>query len=357
MTIKLDKNEKKRNFGLTIFYSVVSFLAMLADIVVVAVIISILVNVGALEVLDDSIAEEQSAIIFMALLSIVFGCGLSFLTNRIVVKPINDIISGMNRMASGDYDVKLKFSKAVRKIPTISDVESSFNKLSDELSNTEMLRADFINNFSHEFKTPILSISGFAKLLRSEDLSDEEREQYLLAIEEESARLAQMSSNVLSLTKVENQTILNDKSEYNLSEQIRGSFLLLEPKWRRRDIEFELDFSEHFVSASEEMLKEVWINLIDNAIKFTPEGGRICVDISDGDRDITVRISNTGDEIPPENLEKIFGKFYQLDKSHSAKGSGIGLAIVKRIVELHGGAVSAESAGGMNVFTVVLPQI
>ncbi len=356
MKTKLDKKVRKGGLTLTLFYAFISFIGLVVDIFICVVIISILVNAGAISISNEYVPDIQGLIFLMAGMSLVLGWIFTFITNIIVINPINKVITAMHGLASGNFQTRLKFTKIARKIPDIANVEDSFNTLAEELSNTEILRADFINSFSHEFKTPIVSILGFAKLLRHAELSEEEREQYLVAIEEESTRLSSMSANVLSLTKVENQTILNDKTEFNLSEQIRNSFLLLEPKWQSREIDFELDFEEYFITAGEELLKEVWINLIDNAIKFTPDGGNIRVEICEEDRNITVKVSNIGEQIPAEKLKKIFGKFYQCDESHSEKGNGIGLAIVKRVAELHGGSVKAESCDGINIFSVKLPR-
>jgi signal transduction histidine kinase len=219
-----------------------------------------------------------------------------------------------------------------------------------------MLRSDFINNFSHEFKTPIVSIAGFTKLLRKGNLSQPQKEEYLAIIETESLRLSQMATNVLNLTKVENQTILTDVTEYNLSEQIRSCILLLSEKWEEKEIDYVLDFREYSIHANEELLKQVWINLLGNAVKFSPHGGTIEVRITEQPDTMTVSVMNTGSTIAPEQQAKIFRKFYQADESHAAEGNGIGLAIVKRVVELHEGTVSVASGNGRTTFTVVLPK-
>lgn len=156
--------------------------------------------------------------------------------------------------------------------------------MAEELENTQMLRSDFINNFSHEFKTPIVSIAGFAKLLRRGNLTDAQKEEYLAIIEEESLRLAAMATNVMNLTKVENQTILTDLTTFNLSEQIRACVLLLEEKWSRKELDLDLEFPEYTIRANEELLKQVWINLLDNAIKYSPNYGEIGVRIPRGRR-------------------------------------------------------------------------
>ncbi len=357
MTIKHNKKERKGSFKLTLFYAFVSFVGLVIDIFLCAVLITVLVNAGKISISAEYVPDFQWLTVVIVLMSLIFGWMLMLVTNIIVVKPINGIIQALRGLASGNFDTRLNFSKMIRKIPDMANVEDSFNTLADELSNTEILRSDFINGISHEFKTPLTSISGFAKLLRQVEFTDSEREQYLMAIEEESSRLAKMATSILTLTKVENQEILNNTVEFNLSEQIRNSFLLLEPKWQDRDIEFELNFDEYFISGNEELLKEVWINLIDNAIKFTPDGGRISVDVLEENNSTTVKISNTGEYIPDEKLERIFGKFYQCDESRSSSGNGIGLAIVKRIAELHGGEACAESLDGFNTFSVKLPRI
>jgi len=288
--------------------------------------------------------------------SIIMGSGAALLLSKIPLTPINKLVNAMNRLAAGEYNVRLEFKGPFYNNSTFREITSSFNRMAEELEKTEMLRSDFINNFSHEFKTPIVSITGFAKLLRRASLTDEERLQYLGVIESESRRLSEMATNVLNLTKVENQSILADTARYNLSEQLRSSLLVLEPKWSAKEIDIEPDFDEYEIEAAEELLKEVWINLIDNAIKFSPYGGRVGVSVSEAGGRITVSVSNTGEEIPPDKRERIFGKFYQADESHSQSGNGVGLAIVKRVVELHSGKVGVECRDGVNTFTVALPK-
>jgi len=165
-----------------------------------------------------------------------------------------------------------------------------------------------------------------------------------------------MATNVLNLTKLENQTILTGASEFNLSEQIRNCVLLLENKWSKKNIDLDLAFEEYNIYANEEMLKEVWINLLDNAFKFSDEGGTVRINITEIEDRILVSVSNTGEEIPEKAKELIFRKFYKVDESHSSTGNGIGLAIVKKIVELHGGDVIVSSGNRKTVFTVSLPK-
>ena len=169
-------------------------------------------------------------------------------------------------------------------------------------------------------------------------------------------RLATMATNVLNLTKVENQTILSEVNEFNLSEQIRTSVLLLENRWAEKNIELILDFDEYTIEANEQLLKQVWINLIDNAIKFSPVGATVSIEVKDIEKRMSVSVKNSGKKIPEDKLEKIFNKFYQADESHATKGNGIGLAIVKKIIELHRGKIDVKSDDSDTVFTVILPK-
>ena len=183
-----------------------------------------------------------------------------------------------------------------------------------------------------------------------QNLTEEQKTQYLIAIEEESMRLSYMATNILNMTKVENQEILTDVTKFNLSEQIRFAVLLLEEKWSKKNIELQLDFDEHMIEANEELLKQVWINLVDNAVKFAPRCATVGIDICATAQSYIVSVSNTGSDIPIEKQKRIFNKFYQADESHAQEGSGIGLAIVKKIVDLHNGWVSVKSGNGMTVF-------
>jgi len=324
-------------------------------VLIVGGVIIFLVHNGVLKNGND-VPRVDYLIFNIVIASIILGLILTAVTSRIPLKPVNSFINAMNRLASGDYKTRLHFGKFFDKHPTALELMASFNNMAEELEKTEMLRSDFINNFSHEFKTPIVSIAGFAKLLKHGNLTEEQRMDYINIIEEESLRLAAMATNVLNLTKIENQTILTGASEFNLSEQIRNCVLLFENKWSKKNIELDLTFDEYTVYANEELLKEVWINLIDNAIKFCDRDGTVRIDITEIENRLLISISDTGEEIPEEAKELIFRKFFQVDESHSVAGNGIGLAIVKKIVELHGGDVTVSSRNRKTVFTVSLPK-
>ncbi len=347
--------QRKHRLALTLLFSGVVFCFFIVTMTVVGGIIIFLIHRGVLDPIGDG-PKSEHLILRMMIASVSIGAILSAVTSRIPLKPVNAIINAMNRLASGDYKTRLHFGKHLGKHPTAVEISRSFNNLAEELDRTEILRSDFINNFSHEFKTPIVSIAGFAKLLKHGNLTEEQKAEYIDIIEEESLRLSSMATNVLNLTKVENQTILTGVSEYNLSEQIRNCFLLLENKWSRKNITPELDFGEYSISANEEMLKQVWINLIDNAVKYGDEGTSVRVGITETENHIHISVSDTGVEIPPELKEQIFRKFYQADESHSSEGNGVGLAVVKAIVKLHNGDITVSSGNHRTVFTVSLPK-
>ena len=352
----MNKQVRQHRVALTLLFTGLVLCFMLVTLLIVGVAIYSLVRLEILTGPDHSVPSAARIIIIFVLSALVTGAGMTFFLGKIPMKPVNYLINQMNRLAAGDYRARISYGELLGKHPTIIEFTESFNRMAEELQSTEMLRSDFINNFSHEFKTPIVSIAGFTKLLRKGNLPEDTKEEYLRIIEEESLRLSQMATNVLNLTKVENQTILTDISSYNLSEQIRSCILLLSGKWEQKELEFSLDFNEYNICANEELLKQVWINLLGNAVKFTPHKGLIEVKIADQTDTLAISIMNTGSEISPEHHKKIFNKFYQADESHATEGNGIGLAIVKRVTELHEGSVFVSSENGTTTFTVILPK-
>ena len=316
----------------------------------------LLTKLGVLDNLGIPRNSGFAMLIVMLLISVLVGSVVAIGTVKIPLRPFNRLINNIDRLAAGDFTARMHYGKVMGDNPVFQELSESFNAMAEELENTQMLRSDFINNFSHEFKTPIVSIAGFAKLLRRGNLTDAQKEEYLAIIEEESLRLAAMATNVMNLTKVENQTILTDLTTFNLSEQIRACVLLLEEKWSRKELDLDLEFPEYTIRANEELLKQVWINLLDNAIKYSPNYGEIGVRISEGPETLAVTITNYGPDIPKDKVSRIWGKFYQADESHSSEGNGIGLAVVKQVVQLHGGTATVDSGSGSTTFTVELPK-
>ena len=293
-------------------------------------------------------------ILFAAILSIGISTGLTFFLGSILLRPIRKYIAAMQKVARGDFSVRLK--------PFPGDDETlglvaSFNKMVRELGNIELLRNDFINNFSHEFKTPITSIRGYAILLQDPLLSEEEKQSYLEIIIRESHRLSQMSSNILYLNRIEKQGIANDYKIFNIGEQLRRCVSLLYERMEEKALVLDIDVEDVNFRGNEDILDHAWINLLDNAIKFTPPGGKIRVHLVEENRIVTVKIKDQGIGMSHEVQTHIFDKFYQSESSHAAEGYGLGLPIVKEAVHLHGGTVSVRSAPGEgSEFTVTLPM-
>jgi signal transduction histidine kinase len=351
----IDKTkEKTSRTSLTLGFALFVFAILVSAVALTALGLWILTRAGVLVDIEGDL-KLGSVILFMSLISLILGGALVFLTSRFPLRPVNRLINHMNRLAAGDFKARLVFRGAFGSHPAIRELTDSVNKLAEELEHIEILRSDFINDFSHEFKTPITSISGLAGLLEKGGLDDDRRQLYLRSIREEAHRLSSLATSILYLKRVESQKILTDVSSFNLSEQLRSSVLLLEERWSRKGIELSLDFDEYGIEASEELLRQVWINLLDNAMKFADEGGRIDIDLTESSGYLTVRIGNSGSEIPREIQERIFTKFYQADASHATKGNGIGLAIVKSIIELHGGRIAVKSENNYTSMIVTLP--
>ena len=353
--ININTEKNRRRFSMTLVFSVIVFLVLIAAVVFGVLALSTLYWTGVISGFEDQLSLSTFLLCVLGF-SVVTGAVISLLIALIPLRPVNELINHMNKLADGDFEARLEYTSSIGNHKVFAEIKDSLNKLAEELANTEMLRSDFVNNFSHEFKTPIVSIAGLAKLLNSNTLTEEERTKYLNAIEEESRRLSTMATNVLSLTKVENQSILTEITEFNLSEQIRSCILLLEDKWVKKRIELEIDFDEYDIMANYELLKEVWINLVDNAVKFTEAGGTVSLKIIDSTLAYTVLVANSAKPINEEDKAKIFAKFYQIDKSHTTVGNGIGLAIVEKIVRLHKGKAEVGYENGMVVFSVTIPK-
>ena len=354
----MKRRGKTHRIRVLITFAMIVFLAIFAHTLVTGVTMWVLVRTGVISFSAPShIPYLGRFSLFSLLVSLPFGLLISIAVSQMPLKPVRDLINCMDALGSGDYKVRFKIGPVSRKYPPLVKIADSFNKMAQELQNTEMLRGDFINNFSHEFKTPIVSIAGFAKLLRRGNLSEKEKMEYLQVIEEESMRLSYMATNVLNLTRVENQSILTNVSTFNLSEQIRSCILLLENDWSKKNLDLMLHFGEHTITANEELLKQVWINLLHNAFKFSPPYQTVEIHITEGKDSISVSIMNSGSDIPKDKQKLIFNKFYQADESHSTQGNGVGLAIVAKVTELHGGQVHVESENHITTFTVVLPKM
>ena len=281
-------------------------------------------------------------LLYLILISIALGIVISIFLNKKALSPIHKIINAMNQVSNGNFDIDLE----LKGIHELKDLSTSFNKMTKELSSIETLRRDFINNFSHEFKTPIVSIRGFAKLLKEDELSPEEIKEYLEIIIVESERLANLSTNVLNVTKYENMQIVLEKKSFRLDEQIRRAILLLEPKWSKKKLCINIELDKIIFKGDENLTQQIWLNLIDNAIKFSKDCESIDINLIKQETNIIFSIQDNGIGMNEETMHRIFDKFYQGDKSHANIGNGLGLSLVKSITNLCGGEIGVSSKIG-----------
>ena len=270
------------------------------------------------------------------------------------LRPLKQLTNATKQVRKGDFSVRIPEQPGQSEL---SQLIVSFNLMVEELEHNEIFRNDFINNFSHEFKTPIVSIRGFARELYNEDLTEEQRREYIDIIIAESDRLAGMSANVLLLSKLENQTIVTDKTRFSLDEQLRSEILLLEGAWVKKDLCISPELESIEYEGSAELLSHVWRNLLNNAIKFAPDHSELRINLRREERQIVVEVIDEGPGMDEETAARIFDKFYQGDTSHKSEGNGLGLSIAKRSVVLCGGTIDVKSAPNQGcVFTVRLPE-
>lgn len=322
--------------------------------VAVSNLLSALVSLFVWMPLADRLMAEDHAFgpWIPLLISIVLALPIASFVSRRSAKPIQDMVEATKSISRGDYSVRVEESGS----GDIAELLHSFNCMTAELGSTEMMRNDFVNTFSHEFKTPIVSIRGFARRLRRGGLTPQQQNEYLDFIAEESERLSHLASNVLLISRYETQKLVGEQTDYDLDEQIRTCVLRLESQWSPRNLIFELDLPHLVYHNNSEMMEHVWLNLIGNAIKFSHDGGAIFISGKQENTLITVTIRDEGVGIAPEELGHVFDKFYQGDSSHAAAGNGLGLALVHRIVELCGGSITVESRIGKgSTFRLTLP--
>ena len=267
-----------------------------------------------------------------------------------IFEPITRLGEAMQKVAGGNFDVRLETDHAFQEI---RQIYTNFNLMARELGTTEILQTDFVSNVSHEFKTPINAIEGYAILLQEEDEAGRKlcTEKILL----NTHRLSKLVGNILLLSKVDNQAIKARETTFRLDEQIRQSIVLLEPAWSGKDIEFDVQLQRIEYTGCESMLIHVWDNLLGNAIKFSPQGGYIGVELSYREDKVIFTVEDRGPGIPEEALAHVFDRFYQSETSHQAEGSGLGLALVKQIVTASGGTVQVQNLAQGCRSTVILP--
>lgn len=307
------------------------------------------INIHDKEQIDSLVYITRKICGFAILNIVIISAVLVRINLKNIFRPIEQINEATKKVALGEYDIELE----TKREDEIGELTNNFNKMTQGLKSTENLQREFINNVSHEIKTPVSSIEGFAKFLKDKDLTDEEREEYANIIIEEAKRLENLTGKILKLSKLNNQEIITNKQEIEVAEQIRKAISLLEPKWSKKDIKINVSLEEKIFLGDEDLIFQVWVNIIDNAIKFSNEGGSIDIKVYEKDGNINVEIKDHGIGMKEEELEKVYDRFYQIDRSHSREGSGLGLAIVKRIVELSEGKIEIKSKENKGTTVIV----
>lgn len=308
--------------------------------------------------IDEAVIRSKALLTFLNIFLLTFILwAIDFIRRKITVeRPVKMIISELDKITKGDFNVKIPRVTDIADEGNFNEIIDGINKMSEELKSVETLRTDFIANVSHELKTPLAAINNYGTLLQSPDLTAEKRIQYAKSVTETSRSLASLIANILKLNKLENQQIYPVSKPYNLSEQLCECLLTFEDVWERKNIDIEADIEEDiFINADAEMLSLVWNNLFSNATKFTDMNGKISVALKKENGIAEVSVSDTGCGMSPETGRHIFEKFYQGDTSHAAKGNGLGLALVKRVIDITNCEISVQSElGNGSTFTVKL---
>ena len=274
----------------------------------------------------------------MALMTELF----SYFFSRRLVKKFGRLTDAIHQVAKGDYSVCLDEKKNA----PLNEVMADFNRMAKELQSVQTLRTDFINDFSHEFKTPIVSINGFARLLLDTPVTPEEQKEYLSIIAEESERLSDLAHQTLLMSRLDSQVSVPDREQFSLDEKLRQDIILMSEEWTKKNIEMIPSLAPVRVVGNVEIMSHIWRNLLSNAIKFTPEGGRIIVTLSEESGKVRLSVSDTGKGMSDEEMAHVFDRFYQADASHATKGLGLGLSIAWRAAQLSGGTLEVESTPG-----------
>lgn len=336
-----------------IFFVIIAFVITCC----IMLFVSILQNTMGIRFTEEQISAAAKLTFLNVLgFSAVFTLIDSIRRRFIIIRPIRRIIEAAEKISAGDFTARVPETRGIIGEDMFNQIGDCFNKMAEELSGVETLRTDFVANVSHELKTPLAVMQNYGTMLQAPDLTEEQRLEYAKAITDACRRLANLITNILKLNKLENQQIYPALAEYDLSEQICECLLQFEEAWERKNIAIETDMEDGvMVTSDAELLSHVWNNLFSNAIKFTEPGGTVSVSLKTTDHHLIVKVSDTGCGMSPEVGAHIFDKFYQGDMSHSTQGNGLGLALVKRVVDIMHGEISVESAVGKgSAFTVKL---
>ena len=340
---------KRNSIRTTLFFSLMAFSVLVGTMLLNLLFIGILLHTGHFN------ARPPWLILFaIAFASVTMGLIFSRFAAHRPIGTILEISRATQEIAKGNFDITL--NEDIR-MTEIREMAHNFNLMTKELAATELFRNDFIENVSHEFKTPLTAIEGYATLLQRPGIEEQKRAEYTEKILLNTRRLSTMTGNILLLSRLENQQLEVKKELFSLDEQLREVILLLESQWNAKDLELDIDLESVDYCGNPELLDQVWQNIIGNAVKFTPPGALVRVLLRREGDAVRVDITDTGPGMSEEVRERVFEKFYQGDPSRHGQGNGLGLALAKRIVDLHGGSIQVASVEGQGAhFTVLLPE-
>lgn len=342
----LPKWKKKQKLGFRSYFTI---------FVVIIVCVSVLIASVFEELTSDWTYNNLKipGFVIVVVLSLIIGSLLSWLIGKVALVPIKNIRDSMIRVANGDLNATVKEENV---FDEIEDINHAFNIMLRELRSTEIIQSDFVSNVSHEFKTPLTAVEGYATLLQDETLTDAERAEYVNKILLNTHRMSELINNILLLSKLDNHAIKDQREEFNVDEQIRECILILEPKWFEKNIELDIDLESVQYNGNKGLFVHVWSNLLDNAIKFSPINGIIKIELKNQNGIICFSVMDQGEGVKEEDKKHIFNKFYQSDTSHKQQGNGLGLSLVKKIVDIYEGEIELENLTPNGCrFTVKLP--
>lgn len=324
--------------------------------VMVVLALCILLSLGIDALLRYVIFQswEIPLVVDLVLISVFVGVLVTAILSRMFFEPIKKLSEAVSRVSEGDFTVSVETRSSAREM---KELYKGFNLMTRELRATEILQTNFVSNVSHEFKTPINAIEGYAMLLQDCENLNEEQRTYVDKIVFNTSRLSSLAGNILLLSKIENQSIAANRVSYRLDEQIRQAILELEPLWEPKEIEFDVDMESVTYHGNEQLMRHVWTNLISNAVKFDPAYGSVRISLTAREQSIVFVIEDDGPGVGEEAQKHIFDKFYQEDTSHKGEGNGLGLALVKQILLCEGGEITVENTAPVGCrFTVVLKK-
>ena len=352
---KQEIKKRKYRLSLRIYFAMVSIVTLCVSLIVSYGIVLLFLHLFY----QGEMTSEVVVMICLigCLLTIAIGGTALWMGAKHLTEPVEEMNRAVKRVAEGDFNARVErrmiTHKRYRYKNEIDELARNFNSMAAELEGMDYMRKDFMSNVSHEVKTPVAAITGFTEILLDEHLDEADRKEYLQLVHQESLRLSRLCESMLKMSRLDHQEIITRKDTIRIDEQIRKCIIMLSEKWNEKEMDYALDLDPVSIVSDSDLLQQVWMNLLDNAIKYSESGTVIAVTVSIQEEQLVVKITDCGEGIPKEKQEKIFDKFYQCEESHKKQGSGLGLSIVKRIIELLQGKIECQSQVGYGTSMVV----